>query len=92
MSTHSPAPWRDEMGGEYVIKAANGHTVMLIGYERRALPGLEDRRLMLAAPELLAAIEDLMRDAPKCSHEPAPSVCRYCLSRAAIAKAKGVTP
>lgn len=48
-----------------------------------------DARLYVAASELLAALSDLMRDVPPCSHQPEPEVCRYCFARATIAKARG---
>jgi hypothetical protein len=46
-------------------------------------------RLIAAAPELLEALGDLMRDAKACDHTANPMVCRWCFARAAIAKAEG---
>lgn len=41
-------------------------------------------------PELLAALEDMMRDIPMCPHPSVPPACRYCFAREVIAKARSL--
>lgn len=58
-------------------------------YQRTVEAARKAKALRDATPELLAALEDMMRDVPQCAHEPVPIACRYCFSRVAIAKARG---
>ena len=91
---HTPGPWKLSLGSEYIIDGANGQNVFLIGNDRRAIPSIEDRRLILAAPDLLACLIDAVRAlefaAPIIE---APEKCSYretiAKSHAAIAKAIG---
>jgi hypothetical protein len=56
----TPGPWRVKAGDEYVIEGANGQRVLLIGDKRRLIPMLADEALILAAPELLEALKDIL--------------------------------
>lgn len=57
---HTPGPWRVEAGAEFKIVGSNGQLVLLIGDNRRLIPTIEDRPLLIAAPELLEALQDML--------------------------------
>lgn len=83
---HTPGPWRVDVDG--VIRADNGDEVFAShgdteGHYLAATP--EDRRLIAAAPDLLAACERLLDAVERRDHK-AKAVDA---ARAAIARAKG---
>jgi hypothetical protein len=68
-TTHSPAPWhisgQSESGRYITVKAANGRTVARVPWNGENTPLLEctdaqDALLTSLAPELLAALEDMV--------------------------------
>ena len=82
---HTPGPWRYEYEIGYCgeIIAANGATVCRFGDE----PIANDARLISAAPELLASLEEVMAYCVEHGHD---WMC-MAQARAAIAKATGTT-
>ena len=82
--THTPGPWHKvEADTTIPIKAANGKTVASVRYSDN---DDNDANLIAAAPDLLAALEAIMKGVSGCQKEP-----QYEAARAAIAKAKGAT-
>lgn len=80
MSGHTPGPWywdfdRDDMAS--LRSEGDNESVMI---DIACYPSLEDRCLIAAAPDLLAALEDLVDSRGMDDLEPA---------RKAIARAKG---
>ncbi len=68
-ATHSPAPWRvhgqSETGRYITVKAANGRTVARVPWNGENTPLAEctdarDALTIALAPELLAALEDMV--------------------------------
>ena len=68
-TTHSPAPWRvhgqSETGRYITVKAANGRTVARVPWNGEKTPLAEctdarDALTIALAPELLAALEDMV--------------------------------
>ena len=94
---HTPGPWRIEDGEEggyrihYSGLVSNGASVVVGQLISGYTPSLEDARLIAAAPELLAALENALEDMRKhyacLPDDPGTDEMRQ--ARAAIAKAKG---
>ena len=96
---HTPAPWNDGLHhqGHLAIQSDNGRLVALCGAMARndeQLENLANARLIAAAPDLLAVLQEAVRvldyaadalDAPEASHFRA----TIADARAAIAKATG---
>ena len=68
-TTHSPAPWhisgQSESGRYITVKAANGRTVARVPWNGENTPLAEctdaqDALIIALAPELLAALEDMV--------------------------------
>ncbi|MCA3370681.1 MAG: hypothetical protein INF89_14380, partial [Roseomonas sp.] len=67
-TTHSPAPWRvrgQALGSYITVKAANGRTVARVPWNGENTPPAEytdarDALTIALAPELLAALEDMV--------------------------------
>ena len=67
-TTHSPAPWRvhsQALGSYITVKAANGRTVARVPWNGENTPLAEctdarDALTISLAPELLAALEDMV--------------------------------
>jgi hypothetical protein len=68
-TTHSPAPWRvrgqSQTGRHITVTAANGRTVALVPWDAPYTPVAEctdarDAMTIALAPELLAALEDMV--------------------------------
>lgn len=68
-TTHSPAPWhihgQSESGRYITVKAANGRTVARVPFNREDTPladctDARDALLTSLAPELLAALQDMV--------------------------------
>jgi hypothetical protein len=81
-------PWTVQSGKEWAIKSGDGQTVLLIGDERRLIPTIEHQRLIVAAPELLAALEGLLAD--KYLTNPINND-RMAQAKAAVNKAHGIS-
>lgn len=74
-TTHSPAPWRvhgqSETGRYITVKAANGRTVARVPWNHANTPLAEctdarDALTISLAPELLAALEDMVALVREC--------------------------
>ena len=97
MSPHTPEPWtliEDQgplvMGGGHFIgdRYVGGHCIARLIDSTEATPA--NARLMIAAPELLAALEDRFRE--HLSGHATKGVCncpRWTAAQAAIRKARG---
>lgn len=61
---HTPGPWEVAMPGEvdehYAVLDGFGHTASVYGYPEEASAALANARLIAAAPDLLAACEELL--------------------------------
>lgn len=84
MSGHTPGPWywdfdRDDMAS---LRAEGDSEPVMI--DIACYPGLEDRCLIAAAPDLLEALEDFV----KAMSQPIP-IINTAKAKAAIARAKG---
>ena len=87
---HTPGPWKLSLGSEYVIDGGNGQNVFLIGNDRRAIPSADDARLILAAPDLLDALQAALARVEIANNEGDPILLAWVSdARAAIAKATG---
>lgn len=76
---HTPGPWatyRDQLS----VGETHGHSGICEVWERHGGQGFENARLIAAAPELLEALECLL----KADHDDVRA-----MARAAIAKARG---
>ena len=81
-TTHSPAPWhiqgQSESGRYITVKASNGRTVARVPFNREDTPLAEctdarDALTIALAPELLAALEDMValhRQRSQLTHPP----------------------
>ena len=79
-ATHTPGPWvLAEATKTIPIRGANGKTVASVRYGET---DLYDARLIAAAPDLLAALQGVIRVADRATDE-------FDAARAAIAKALG---
>lgn len=60
MSDHTPGPWRqhDDLRNRIIINGSAGYYV-LDACETWRMPNRDDVRLMAAAPELLAALQEM---------------------------------
>lgn len=98
----SPGPWKVEAPNWIV--AADDSTVMHVDPYGNTMPTDDDARLMLAAPELLEALEKLEAaetfnaNCDECEGDGVPELCQKCfphfddarvLRRLAISKATG---
>lgn len=88
---HTPGPWEVAMPGEvdehYAVLDGFGHTASVYGYPEENAAALANARLISAAPDLLAACEELLiylGDWDDMEND----TCAA--ARKAIAKAKGV--
>lgn len=82
---HTPGPWSLSPGRSTrvdLIDDKNGHAVGEIVWVDARKPA--DARLIAAAPDMLEALEEIMKTIAGCQTE-----FYYQLARAAIAKAKG---
>lgn len=71
---------RNENGDPVIFYAGCGSHAIEVRPDARAL--------LETAPELLAALEDLLRDAPLCEHPHSPETCRYCFAQSVISRVK----
>lgn len=87
MAEHTPgSEWRVERVHDLWVQIRTGY-----GYTNRMVADcvrVDDARLIIAAPDLLAACEEFVR---KCENGEARSTRSYAQMKAAIAKAKGGT-
>lgn len=95
---HTPGPWEACDRGDY--GDYDGDCIVILGDDRRIAVVLgtdEEARLIMAAPELLAACKEVVesgcegfcKDFPPGYYEPDMSIdCGACKCRAAIAKAE----
>lgn len=87
--THTPGPWSVDPEGTYVncIEGPSG-TVLCVVHNIETAEGQANARLIAAAPELLAALEDIVR---QCTLRDGRQTLGAALAQAAINKAKGTT-
>lgn len=97
MSGHTPGPWRVEpsgfgqVGGFTISDEANGFGLcQRPPWANRAEESAANGRLMAAAPDMLAALENVLTDC-QTDNGDLPEATGH-MVRAAIAKAKGGTP
>jgi hypothetical protein len=88
---HTPGPWR--VGGEYAPQFVNElptvrtHDGKHIAYVYTESP--DDARLIAAAPELLEALRDLLRDEAICDDDSETLIATRNRAYTAVAKAEG---
>ncbi len=102
-TTHSPAPWRvhgqSETGRYITVKAANGRTVARVPWNGENTPLAEctdarDALTIALAPELLAALEDMVTLAIKMGNlaggtDTSADLVRLHKAKSLITKARG---
>jgi len=88
MTTHTPGPWKVDADERSVIAAPNGEWVAQVITQRHLDEKRANAKLIAAAPNLLAALEDIAKNHyPECSC-PTPEcemTCTNGVARAAIA-------
>ena len=96
MPKHTPGPWQicSSDDGRPYIRAGESGPIVAKAYRATVghgpLPGTANARLIAAAPELLAALEQLVRmDLGLDCCDTDEQARRWAVGRAAVAKAKG---
>ena len=90
---HTPGPWFVDINGEGAITAPDGMLIARMQNAYRDDLRESNARLIAAAPELLAALQDLAEEAARSVYpqpdKPDSAWAKLVRARAAIAKATG---
>jgi hypothetical protein len=92
-TTHTPERWEVDRDGIQVCVITGTRTVAVMGYGGTRSRAMQNARLIAAAPDLLAALEKVVRYANECKktgHVFGVEWEDIISARAAIARAKGV--
>lgn len=91
MTAHTPGPWRAEGWEGVTVNAADGCTILACPGASQGATLAETKanaRLIAAAPDLLAALEEIA-GYPHADHAGLPPARARAIARTAIAKATG---
>lgn len=91
-TAHTPAPWRYEPGTKTIRSVPANYWIATLDSWDGAVNNESNARLIAAAPELLAALEEIAAENMEFLSDRDELIRCAAIARAAIAKAEGTQP